>query len=237
MMKMMRLIYLLVAVSLISACSYVSKLDRVVPDKRADYEKAEPMPDLEVPPDLTAEASNNALTIPGEGASLSQYQRSRSSRAITAAPVAAGKSAGPDLMNEQWVVVSGTARDIWPRLAAFFKNKGYSLDLNDADLGVLETKWSTPRDKNGVSMRNMYRIISEAGEDPGVTVLYITCESQIGTGTGDQAQWQEKKEDLEAEKLMAGELNVLLNGTTAGRTPTAATTPRPTTEQQDAGND
>jgi len=213
MMNMIRLIFLLVAVSLTSACSYVSKLDRVVPDRRTDYEKAEPMPDLEIPPDLTVEASNNSMTIPGEGASLSQYQRSRSSRTVPGAPVEAGKSAGSDLMNEQWVVVSGTARDIWPRLALFFKDKGYSLDLNDADLGVLETKWSEPRDKNGVSMRDMYRIISEAGEDPGVTVLYITCESQVGTGTGDQAQWQEKKENVEAEKLLAGELNILLNGT------------------------
>jgi hypothetical protein len=83
----------------------------------------------------------------------------------------------------------------------------------------------------------MYRIISEAGEDPGVTVLYITCETQVGTGTGGATQWQEKKEDVEAEKLMAGELNVLLNGTTAGRTPTAATAPRDTAEEQDTGND
>lgn len=226
MMNMIRLISLLVALSLISACSYVSKLDRVIPDRRTDYQKAEPMPDLEIPPDLTVEASNDATTIPGEGASLSQYQRSRSSRAVTAAPVAEGGGPDSNLVNQQWVVVSGTSREIWPRLATYFKDKGYSLDLNDADLGVLETKWSEPREEHGVNMRDMYRIISEAGKDPGVTVLYITCETQVGTGNGDQALWQEKKEDVEAEKLLAGELNMLLNGSSSGTASAATATDR-----------
>ena len=241
---MIRFISMLLALSLVSACSYVPSLDKVIPDRRTNYQKSEAMPDLEIPPDLTVEASNDAMTIPGEGASLSQYQRSRSSRTGAVAAAAGEETASADLMNEQWVAVSATSQDIWPQLTAYFKDKGYSLDLNDADLGVLETKWSEPRDENGSVRRNMYRIISEAGADPGVTVLYITCETQVATGTGKDAQWQEKKEDVEAEKLLAGELNVLLNGSSAGTAsvstgglaPTAAAAARPMAELRDAGD-
>lgn len=216
---MTRLISLLILTGLMAGCSLFSGLDKVVPDRRTEYEKSKAMPNLEIPPDLTADASNTSMSIPGEGASLSQYQRARAQRNQAPAPTTA--AAAPEgLSNQQWVSVNGSRETIWPKLETFFKNKGYSLDLNDVDLGVMETNWSKPEGSDADVYRDKYRIVTDAGATPGVTVLFITNQRQVQAGQGENgAEWLDQGKSIEAEKLLSGELNVYLNGnSSAGRT-------------------
>ena len=216
---MTRLISLLILAGLLAGCSYFPSLDKVIPDRRTEYEKAKPMPDLEIPPDLTAEAPNNSTSIPGEGASLSQYQHARAQRNQEVAPTAAAASPGPaspGLSNQQWVSVNGSRQEIWPKLESFFKNKGFGLDLDDVSLGVLETTWSQPEGSGADVYRDKYRIVTDAGATPGVTVLYITNQRQVQEGQGKNgADWLNQGKNIEAEKLLSGELNVYLNGDSA----------------------
>ena len=116
----------------IGGCSVLPKLDDVMPDKRTEYKKSDSLPELEVPPDLTSQTINDSMAIPNEQASLSQMQRQRAAAETQVA-------AAPD---EQWVSVRQPRADLWPRLRAFFENKGYPIDVDDAELGVLETGWS-----------------------------------------------------------------------------------------------
>ena len=136
---MTRLLFVLIFIMTAVSCSYVPKLDNILPDKRTEYKKSESLPDLEVPPDLTAEAINDSMSIPNEGASLSEYQKRRSGGGTSsqAAPVTAAADS-----DEQWISVIGNNENIWPRLRNFISEQGYSLDLDDAELGVLETTWS-----------------------------------------------------------------------------------------------
>src|SRR3990172_7039649 len=70
----MRLCCVIILISILAGCSYIPKLDEVLPDKRTEYKKSESLPGLEVPPDLTTARGEGAMGIPGE-APLSEYKR------------------------------------------------------------------------------------------------------------------------------------------------------------------
>jgi len=62
--KNMKLIVItLLMIGLVTGCS---TFNRVFPDRSKDYQQAETLPDLEIPPDLTGGASSESMTIPGE---------------------------------------------------------------------------------------------------------------------------------------------------------------------------
>lgn len=256
---MMRLTVMLLLLSLLGACSY---LDRVIPDRRTEYQAARSMPDLEVPPDLTAENPNNDMDVPGQqGASLSRYQHSRSAgnggagaaasaaASAAAAPVQSGGGAGKALGSQQWVSVSGSTAQVWPKVASWFKDQGMKLVLNDAGLGVMETDWGQPMTQNGTTYRDKYQIVSQSGADAGTTVLFITDIRQEQVGKpGGGTEWIKQGESSAAEKALAGRLNVFLNGSNATAGPGSVPAPGPATsssgtaaqakraEMQDAGD-
>jgi len=58
---MMRMVLLFVVITL-TGCSSVG---RVFPDNSTEYQQARSIPNLELPPDLTSNASNNFMDIPG----------------------------------------------------------------------------------------------------------------------------------------------------------------------------
>jgi outer membrane protein assembly factor BamC len=240
-MKQILLILLVLIVA--AGCSYIPKLDDVLPDTRTEYKKSEALPDLEVPPDLTAASENQSMSIPGEGqATLSEYKKEKSHRREQTQnrgqvqvqaqaqpertpqfrqnpmPAPAPEAATP--AENQWVAVRGSTAEIWPELRQFLAGKGYTFDLDDTELGVLDTNWSGPVSSGGGVYRNRYKVFSEAGSDPGVTVLYVTCESQEQIGNG----WQDRGEDVMAGKLMVGELNRHFNNSNMQITPVVAAT-------------
>ncbi|OGT84499.1 MAG: hypothetical protein A3H91_12760 [Gammaproteobacteria bacterium RIFCSPLOWO2_02_FULL_61_13] len=235
-MNQLSKIFIVLALFAVGGCSVLPSLDDVMPDKRTEYKKSDSLPELEVPPDLTSQTINDSMAIPNEEASLSQMQRQRAAET----PVAAA----PD---EQWVSVRQPRADMWPRLRAFFEQKGYPVEVDDAELGVLETGWGSSIAADGGVQRLKFRIFSEPGATPDVTVLFISSQRQSqAQGEGDAAQWVDREADLSADKLVAGELNQLFNGAIAMAAPApaaataaaAAPTPasrRPAAELRDAG--
>lgn len=215
---MLRILFLLAIAAFLAGCSYVPSFDKVIPDKRTDYKKSQSLPDLEIPPDLTSDAISDSMNIPNEGgATLSQYQRQRNAPAQPAEPaVAAPAGAG-----EQWVSVRGSRYDIWPRLRTFFRERGFTLELDDAELGVLETGWSKPEAGGAFVYRHKFKVFSEPGADPAVTVLFVSSARQEQVQREDgTADWVDQDEDAGTEKQLAGELNVYLNASSvAGAAP------------------
>jgi outer membrane protein assembly factor BamC len=227
---MYRLLVIFAAL-LATGCS-IPSLDRVLSDERTDYKKSETLPPLDVPPDLSANEPNTAMTIPGETATATykdfknqnQPQQTQTPQpaesaprqqanpavvaalpATTAAPAASG--AGP------FVAVRGTRQDIWARLRAFLTAKGYQLDLDDYELGYMETLWSAPQAENGLTFRNKYKIYAEPGGEADIILLYIdnVRQEQAIQGNGN-AIWLERGNDSAAERLLAGEMNMYFNG-------------------------
>ena len=207
---MTRLLVVAIITLIVASCSYVPKLGSILPDKSKEYKKSESLPDLEVPPDLTAEAGNDSMSIPNEGASLARYQQKRSGAANNAQQ---GNPTAAIEKDEQWVSVRGNNRNIWPRLRNYIGDKGYSTELDDAELGVLETSWSEPYTEDGFSYRDKFKIFSEPGAEPTVTVLYISNKRQVLAKRLDGSDsWIDKEKSLDAEKEMAGDLNLFFNG-------------------------
>jgi outer membrane protein assembly factor BamC len=243
-MKRILLIHLLLILA--AGCSHIPKLDDVLPDKRTEYKKSEALPDLEVPPDLTSASENTSMSVPGEGqATLSEYKKEQTQRREQTqnrgqptpqpepgmAPVVA--AAVP--AENQWVAVRGSTMDIWPELRRFLADKGYSFDLDDAELGILGTNWSGPLSSDGSSYRNRYKVFTEAGAEPDIVVLYVTCERQEQIGN----DWLDRDEDIMAGRLMVGELNLHFNNSAMQVTPAltpAATARRDVARLEDSGD-
>ncbi len=204
---MMRFLFLLSCIAVITACSVIPSLDDVLPDKRTEYKKSETLPDLEVPPDLTAEAANESMAIPGEGSStLPPYKQQRSKQTGS---TAATTSTAQSTADEQWLSVNGSPFEIWPKLRTFFIDRGYDLNLDDAELGVLETGWSNPTNEGGFVYRNKFKIFSEPGGEPGNILLYVsnTREEQVNRGDGS-SKWIDQGSNINVTKQLVGELNL-----------------------------
>lgn len=191
-----------------ASCSYMPNVGGILPDKKNEYKKSESLPDLEVPPDLTAEAINDSMSIPNEGASLSKYQQRRGGGN---APQA--QSWSEPESDEQWIAVRGNNGSIWPRLRSYFSEQGFSMDLDDAELGVLETNFGEPYVEGGFSYRDKFKIFSEPGSEPSITRLFISNQRQVLAKLQDGSDsWSDKGQSKEAENKLAGDLNLYFNG-------------------------
>lgn len=232
----------LVAVG-VAGCQYIPTLDDVLPDRRTEYRQSRTMPDLEIPPDLTAERVGSGLGIPGEEEmttlSAFEYQQRRMGTGAAA-------YSGPD---EQWVSVQGSRYDVWPQLREFWQARDFTLDLDDAELGVLETDWSAPRSTAEGEVRDKYKVFAEPGEDDGTTLLFITHVMQRQTQLADgEVQWVDADGSADMERSTAADLGQFLGGaaptvaaagttgaTTVDREPRRPAIPRPEIVNNEAG--
>ena len=196
----------------VSGCSrLLPKLDEVLPDNRKDYQKSQNLPDLEIPPDLSTDAIRDRMAIPegGKTAKFSSFQERRAEQQKVTEVEKSQNAAIRVLENEHVLAVEGAPVQVWPKLRDFWKSLGYTLDLDDADLGVIETAWS--EDKNKLK-RDKFKIFAEAGTQTGTTVLYVSHEGQEMSPRGEELVWQRKPRDTETERGMTERLQQYLSG-------------------------
>ena len=195
-MKNLFSLILIVTFIVLYGCSVIPSLDDVLPDNRKAYRKSREMPELEVPPDLTV-TKNDEMSIPGEESnSLNEFERQRIQSA-------SGAAIGSGIDDEQWLAVAGTSAQVWPKLREFWIEKGYTLELDDAELGVLETSW-----KEGDLLRDKFKVFTEPGPTGG-TLLFLSSERQELSG----GEWLYAQPDIDMEKGLIGELNLYFYGT------------------------
>ena len=228
----------------LTACSMPS-LDEVLSDNRTDYEKSQSLPPLDVPPDLRANEPNDSMTIPGEttSASAREYQNRNNNPQVTPAPVTTATipvqeapvvqtstaAAGSDTAQGAFVVVRGDKEGAWNRLRSFLTGKGYLLELDDYELGYLETDWSVPMSAGGQTYREKFKLYAEAGVDEAVTVFYIENVIQVQAFQNNVTTWVDQGRDAQSERAMAGEMNTFFNGGQTQMLASAATAPVTTT--------
>jgi outer membrane protein assembly factor BamC len=202
-MLILRNLILLVCALSIFGCSSIPSLDKVLPDKRKTYQKSRDLPALEVPPDLTVTEGEYAAAIPSdeEANTLSEFQRQRAAgtrKAIGGAVLGGGQSEG-----EQWLALQGGVIDVWPQLTQFWQDNGYVIDLNDPELGVMETDW---KEEEGVKHR--YKIFAEPGESND-TIIFLSSERQESL----EGTWLEAAPDAAQEKKVIRKLSLHFYGT------------------------
>jgi outer membrane protein assembly factor BamC len=213
--------YLLVIAVVLSfaGCKYVPKLDQVVPDKRSEYKKSTTLPDLEVPPDLSTESIHDKMAVPDEaGATFSTYQERVAARKKQRESAGVVENAVSALSGEQVIVAEGDMATVWEKLHAFWKDKGYALNLDDREYGVQETEW---RENKSDLTRDRFKVFAEAGEKAGTTTLYVSHEGEEQKPDGEKLTWQPRGRDESLETRMVAEIKQSLG--IAPVTSTAAT--------------
>ena len=195
---------------LLASCSYMPDVGKLLPDKKSEYKKSESMPDLEIPPDLTADAINDSMGIPNEApATLSRYNRPRT-------PGRTQPTMGTTDTDEQWLSISRPINQLWPELLEFFEEKNYPIELEDGELGVLETGWSQADEQTGLQYRYKYKIFAEQGDTPDVTLLIVGQQRQ--TRLDDSADWLDQDKDSGLERQFVSDLSLFIDaGKPAGR--------------------
>ena len=223
-------VVLLLALATASGCS-------VLPDtKRIDYKAAGRLPPLEVPPDLTQPGRDDRFVV-GDAAGSATYSAYATGRGDTPA-AAAGSDVLPNIDKarmeragtQRWLVVNGTAEQVWPKLREFWQGMGFTLNVESPQTGVLETEWAENRaklpqdivrqtigkifdDLYSTSERDKFRTRIERGAQAGTVEIYIShrgmVELYVSEGK-ELTRWQPRPADPELEAEMLRRLMVRL---------------------------
>ena len=219
---MVRYGLLFVTVMLLAGCKYLPKLDEVLPDKRSEYKKSQTLPDLEVPPDLSTESINDKMALPDEeGATFSTYQERVAARKKAREEEGLAENAIEALSGEKVIVVGGDIGAVWDKLHDYWAERGFALDLDDAEYGVQETKW---REDQENLIRDRYKVFAEAGEKKGTMTLYVSHEGEQLRPEGEELVWK-RRTDARATEQFVADLKAYLRGTSSDASATATATP------------
>lgn len=158
-----------IVVSMVSACGMLPALDEVVPDNTKKYRKAETMPPLDIPPDLSTARINDEIA--GNQNSTTTYSEfeeaannplaSKYSVTVELKPSLSGEGKKRHLMMP-------TTREItWQRLLDFWaQKKDITIKRKDIRIGLMDTQAGS--DDYG------YRVRIERGDTSKITKVYVT---------------------------------------------------------------
>lgn len=145
-----------VAVTALAALTGCSTVENFLAGDKVDYrsQSVKTAP-LEVPPDLTQLQRDGRFTSSGGSVSASTYRPpSAGGPESAAAPGAATATVAPAAVgqmrvmrdgNQRWLVVPMPAEQLWPQLREFWTERGFSLVIDNAQAGVMETDWAENR--------------------------------------------------------------------------------------------
>lgn len=233
-----RILTLSVFITVIAGCGTIKNIkEEFLPDKKKiDYREAREGTSLEVPPDLTSSSIDDGLVIPDIApasgtASISDYNRERQGRNTLRTAAVLPKQDDIRLAkdnNSRWLVIKGSAQQVWPRLREFFLQNGFLIKREDPRIGIIETDWAEnradiPQDfitRNisklfdsiySAATRDKYRIRLEDGTEPGTTELYLThrgAEEVVDQATDTSTLWKPRPSDPELEVEMLRRITV-----------------------------
>ncbi len=153
-------------VTFFSGCSSLPALDEIVKDNSQKYQKAETMPPLDIPPDLSTSRINDEFAEKDDGASYSDYAESANNP--LAAKYNVAPSTKPALTGEggsRHLIVYGQSAVIWQRMLDFWAENGMNVKRQDQTLGLMDTL----EDADGYA----YRMRVESGDLPNTLEMYI----------------------------------------------------------------
>jgi len=133
--------------------------------------------------------------------------------------------------NQRWLVVKQTPEALWPQLKQFWEDSGFTLAVDNATAGVMETEWNENRAKipqdfirntlgkvfdslYSSGERDKYRTRLERGAN-GVTEIFISHRGTQEVVTGAQSEstmWTNRNSDPNLEAIFLAKLMVKLGG-------------------------
>ena len=209
-------------VFVLSACSSTTVVDD---DYKGVYKtKKSSKHSLEVPPDLVAPDSSNALSIPslsGTGANFSDYSNLGAGSGNNVLPKS---SAGTRFVRDGrsfWLEIESKPDEIWQQVRSFFMDLGFSFVRENPVNGLIETNWLENRvdvptgwlssllgGLFSTGLMDKYRIRIEHSDKDNVILLFITHQGlkEVSYGNWSESdyslKWQPRDSDSELEAEM-----------------------------------
>ena len=207
-----RPVTLLALAAALAACSALE-------EDKVNYKSASKASTLEVPPDLTQLRKDSRYILESNSATASGFQSAAAKAADNGTAAAkVGDARMERSGNQRWVVVNLPADKVWNTLQDFWKESGFNLSTEQADLGIMETDWAENRAKipqdfirktigrvfeglYSTGERDRFRTRVERNAQGGVEV-YITHRGMVEVYSSerkDQTIWQPRAADPELE--------------------------------------
>jgi len=223
---------------------------------KVDYRaKSEQSQGLEVPPDLTQLARESRYKQDGSGVvSATTYQPPKfgnNSGSSAAAGVVPNNDPNVTIErsgSERWIVTTLTPEQVWPKLKDFWRERGFTLVVEQPDVGVMETDWNENRAKIPQDfIRSTIGLVFDSAWDSGErdryrtrvergakgTEIYLSHRGMVEVLTGsnkESSTWQPRDADPDLEAEMLRRLLLKLGATeesaTAAVAPGASTPAR-----------
>ena len=233
-----RTLTLLALAASLAACSSLE-------EDKINYKSASKASTLEVPPDLTQLRKDSRYILDSNSAAASGFQGTPVKVADNGT---ASNSAGNARMersgNQRYLVVNLPADKVWSVLQDFWKDNGFTLISDQADLGIMETDWAENRAKlpqdfirrtlgrvldnlYSTGERDRFRTRIERNTQGGVEI-YISHRGLIENYKGqnkDQTLWEPRPSDPELEIEFTRRLMLKFGGATAPVTTANTTSP------------
>ncbi len=224
---------------MLTGCSTVSNL---MQGDKIDYKSSgKGGPSLDVPPDLSQLSRETRYVIPGTAVSASAYQIGQVSQTVPVAAVTVGDVRIERAGNQRWLVVNRPADKLWSPVRDFWLEGGFLLNLDQENLGIMETDFAEnrakiPQDFIRSTIGKVFDGLYSTGERDkfrtrlernaaGGTEIYIshrgmveTVNARNGTGgknaeSGGDTIWQPRPADPELEAEFLRRLMVKLGVT------------------------
>jgi outer membrane protein assembly factor BamC len=242
--------------ALASACLLASgcqTVENALSGDKVDYRSATVrQQSLDVPPDLTQLARDSryqaptggsisaaAVTSPASSTAATPAATASATGAVAVTAVSVPQSSGPAggmarierAGTQRWLVVGQTPEQLWPKLQAFWKDRGFTLTVEQADLGILETDWAENRAKlpQGTIRNALGRVLGglySTGErdrfrtrierTASGSEVFISHRGMVEVYSDvqrTQTVWQPRPADAELEAEFLLRLAGVLNGT------------------------
>lgn len=197
----------------LSACS-------VLDSDKIDYKSASKGQTLEVPPDLKQLSRDSRYALPGGVVSANAMEAGKATQ--TPDSQAAANHMGDVRIerngDQRWLVVQRPVDKLWDPVRDFWLENGFTLALDQIDLGIMETDWAENRAKipqdfirstlgkvfdslYSTGERDKFRTRLERRPD-GSTEIYVShrgMEEVYNTANKDSTVWQPRPADPELE--------------------------------------
>jgi outer membrane protein assembly factor BamC len=203
-----------------------------------DYQSAQRVDPLSIPPDLTQAAADPRYRAPATGSTtLTQFQSLNESSANTSQGALTQVAVLPTYPgievkrdgNLRWLVIDAPPEQLFPKIEEFWYDMGFSLDVIDPKAGIMITNWAENRAKIPESgLREMFggllNMVYDSGErdkfrtilervDGDKTEVYLSHEHMVEEVFGveqNQVTWKRGEEDPGLNAAMLARLMVYL---------------------------
>jgi outer membrane protein assembly factor BamC len=120
-------------------------------ESKIDYKSASKAPTLEVPPDLTQLRRDSRYQVAGSTSASSMTATSGTAGRVANDAGTASNQAGNARIErtgtQRYLVIQQNADSVWEPLREFWKDNGFVLNIDQPQLGIMETDWAENRAK------------------------------------------------------------------------------------------